>query len=170
MERLVADLLDLSRLQSEIISVHLEAVHLPSLMSDTIKGIQELADKKGIRISLETGPDIPPIQGDYDRLRQMLVIFLDNAIKYSPEDTCITLSVVLQDRLMVTIQDQGYGIAPEELPYIWDRFYQSDISRESSGTGLGLAIAKRLIDLHRGEVAVSSVLGEGTVFIIGFPV
>lgn len=169
LERLVGDLLDLSRLQSETISVHLEQVHLPSLLSDTVKGIQELADKKNIRIQLNSGMDIPPIKGDYDRLRQLFVIFLDNAIKYSPAQTCITVSVVLEDQVKVAIQDQGYGIPPEELPYIWDRFYQSDVSRESSGTGLGLSIAKRLIDLHSGAVTVTSTSGEGTVFTIGFP-
>lgn len=169
LERLVGDLLDLSRLQSETISVHLEQVHLPSLLSDTVRGIQELADKKNIRIQLNSDMDIPLIKGDYDRLRQLFVIFLDNAIKYSPIQTCITVSVILQDQVKVIIQDQGYGIPPEELPYIWDRFYQSDTSRKSSGTGLGLSIAKRLIALHSGVVAVTSKLGEGTVFTIGFP-
>ncbi len=169
LERLVADLLDLSRLQSESISLHLEEVHLPSLLTDTVKGLQELADRKEIRIQLDPGQDIPPIQGDYDRLRQLMVIFLDNALKYSPAGGFVRISVAFQDSVVVTIQDNGIGIAPEELPYIWDRFYQSDTSRESSGTGLGLAIAKRLIDLHSGTVMASSELNKGTVFIIEFP-
>lgn len=169
LERLVGDLLDLSRLQSESVSIHLEKVHMPSLLADTVKGIQGLAEEKGIRIELDNGGDIPPIQGDYDRLRQLMVIFLDNAIKYSPSGTCIHVAVTLQDRLLITIQDQGAGIVPEALPHIWDRFYQSDRSRESTGTGLGLSIAKRLIDLHGGSVSVSSTLGEGTTFHIGLP-
>lgn len=169
LERLVGDLLDLSKLQSESISLRLEPVHLPSLLQDTVKGIQPLADKKEIQITLDSGEDIPPVQGDYDRLRQLFVIFLDNAIKYSPGGTHIRLQIEHQEVVSVAIQDQGSGIPPENLPYIWDRFYQSDTSRESSGTGLGLAIAKRLMDLHRGTVQVSSVVGKGTLFTLTFP-
>lgn len=169
LERLVGDLLDLSRLQSDSLGLRMEAVHLTGLLQDTVKGILPLAEKKGIRILLDAEDEMPPMQGDYDRLRQLLVIFLDNAIKYSPENTTIDVSVKNQDAVRVSIADQGMGIAPEDLPYIWDRFYQSDTSRESSGTGLGLAIAKRLIDLHGGAVRVSSVVGKGTTFTITFP-
>ncbi len=169
LERLVGDLLDLSRLQAETISLHLEPVNLPELLADTLKGIREIAEKKDIRIAFDAGSGIPPIQGDYDRLRQLFIIFLDNAVKYSPAGSSISLTVALEDQVTVRIEDQGEGIAPEELPYIWDRFYQADRSREGHGTGLGLAIAARLIALHKASVSVSSRIGSGTAFTLVFP-
>lgn len=169
LERLVEDLMDLSRLQADLISLRMEPVHLPDLLADAIKGIQGIADRKGIRIGLEAEAHIPAVIGDYDRLRQLFIIFLDNALKYSPEGTRVTVSVHGQEPVAIMIQDQGAGIPAEELPYIWDRFYQMDRSREAAGSGLGLAIAKRLIELHRGSVVVSSAVGEGTAFTIRLP-
>jgi signal transduction histidine kinase len=115
--------------------------------------------------------DLPTIPGDYDRLRQMLVIFLDNAIKYSPPHTKVTVEAKdLNDQtLTVIIKDQGPGIAPEQLPYIWDRFYKGEKSRKGGGTGLGLAIAKHLIDLHHGQVAVESIPEKSTRIEIKLP-
>lgn len=167
LERLVEDLMDLSRLQEEQISLRMAPVHLPALLADVVKGIRELADRKSIRISLTTEASTPTVVGDYDRLRQLFVIFLDNALKYSPEGTTIT--VALNKENQVTVRDQGEGIPAEALPYIWDRFYQSDRSRESTGSGLGLSIAKRLIALHGASVAVESRPGEGTAFTVRFP-
>lgn len=169
LERLVADLLELSRLQSESISIHREPVDIPGLLRDAVNGLRTIAEKNDMVINLTIIDDIPPILGDYDRLRQLFVIFLDNALRYSPAGTQITVTAALKDRVMVSIQDRGFGISPEELPYIWDRFYQGDKSRETSGTGLGLTIAKRLIEVHQGSVTVRSVPGEGTVFEIGLP-
>jgi len=106
--------------------------------------------------------------GDYDRLRQLFVIFLDNAIKYSPENTKVSVetSMLGRNTLLITIRDQGYGIAADKLTHIWDRFYKVDNSRKGSGTGLGLAIAKHLIELHDGKVSVQSEFGKGTIIEI----
>lgn len=169
LERLVSDLLDLSRLQSGKISLNKEPVHIPTLLADTVKSLQTIADIKGIRINYDQVPGVPPVTGDYDRLRQLFVIFLDNAVKYSPEQTVVTVEVTTGRTLDVTIRDQGYGIAEETLPYIWDRFYKADKSRQSTGTGLGLAIAKYLIELHNGQVSLQSELGKGTVVKVSLP-
>jgi len=169
LERLVGDLLELSRLQSSKISIITEKVHISNLLSDTIRSLQTVANKKEIQI-VYTGPaDIPPIMGDYDRLRQLFVIFIDNAIKYSPEKTIVTIDVKFTSTLEVTIKDQGYGISEEELPYVWDRFYKSDKSRKNGGTGLGLAIAKHLVQLHNGDVSMQSSPGKGTLVIVHLP-
>ncbi len=167
LERLVEDLMDLSRLQAEQISLRMEPVCLPELLAEVVKGMQEIADRKGVRIRLEAEETAPALRGDYDRLRQLFVIFLDNAVKYAPEGTTVTLSVDGENR--VTVRDQGEGIPADALPYIWDRFYQADRSREGAGTGLGLAIAKRLIALHGGTVAAESEPGSGTAFTVSFP-
>ncbi len=170
LERLVGDLLDLSRLQAETLSLHLEPVNSFEVMTDAVKGIQEIAHEKGIDIVFHGEEAVPPVLGDYDRLRQLFIIFLDNAVKYSPKESAVTVSLRGGERLTVTIEDQGAGISPEELPYIWDRFYQGDASRESHGTGLGLSIAARLIALHNGTVTVNSHIGKGTVFTLTFPI
>ncbi|CAA7600405.1 Two component system, signal transduction histidine kinase [Acididesulfobacillus acetoxydans] len=169
LERLVTDLLDLSRLQSGKLSLSKEPVHLPTLLADTVKSLQTIADKKGVHINYDPPPSVPPLAGDYDRLRQLFVIFLDNAIKYSPAQTVVSVEVTQGKTLDVFIRDQGCGIAPETLPYIWDRFYKADKSRRSSGTGLGLAIAKHLVELHKGRVSLQSELGKGTVVKISLP-
>ncbi|WP_089608776.1 sensor histidine kinase [Dehalobacterium formicoaceticum] len=171
LERLVGDLLDLSRLQSGKITMNIEEIHLPTLLSDVLKSLQTLADKKEIQMRYDGEKNLPTIPGDYDRLRQMLVIFLDNAIKYSPPHTLVSVETKdLQDQtLTINIHDQGPGIAPEQLPHIWDRFYKGEKSRQGGGTGLGLAIAKHLIDLHHGSVTVASVLDQGTMIEIKLP-
>ncbi len=169
LERLVSDLLELSRLQAGQITIHKEKVHISSLLADAVKSLQTIADKKGIQIDYLQVLNIPPILGDYDRLRQLFVIFLDNAVKYSQENTVVTVELDVGDTLEITIRDQGYGISELELPYIWDRFYKADKSRKGNGTGLGLAIAKHLVELHNGQVSLQSELGKGTIVKVSLP-
>jgi signal transduction histidine kinase len=169
LERLVTDLLDLSRLQSGKILLNTELVDIHNLLVDTISSLQSIASKKQITLDYQGGASIPPVVGDYDKLRQLFVIFLDNAMKYSPEHTVITVEVQAGQNLEVTIRDQGDGIPEETLPYIWDRFYKVDKSRKSNGTGLGLAIAKHLIELHKGQVTLQSELGKGTLVKVSLP-
>ena len=170
LDRLVCDLLELSRLQSGKILMNKETVHIPNLLSDIVKSLQTIANKKDIKIECAAPDAMPPVMGDYDRLRQLFIIFIDNAIKYSPDKTVVTVRINIGNDLEVFIQDQGYGISEEELPYVWDRFYQSDKSRKSSGTGLGLAIAKHLVHLHEGNVSLQSSVGKGTTVIIHLPI
>jgi len=94
---------------------------------------------------------------------------LDNAVKYSPKNTVVTIKSNTGEWVEITIQDQGYGIPEVELPFIWDRFYKVDRAHRGNGTGLGLAIAKHLIELHKGEVSLQSELGKGTLVKICLP-
>ncbi|MCO1602348.1 HAMP domain-containing sensor histidine kinase [Desulfosporosinus nitroreducens] len=171
LERLVGDLMELSRLQSGKIMIHKNRVHISSLLADLVKSLQTIADQKEIKILYQPESDLPPFLGDYDRLRQLFVIFLDNAIKYSPANTLVWVEsrIIENNTLSIIIRDQGYGIANDELPYIWDRFYKVDSSRKGLGTGLGLAIAKHLLELHDGKVSVQSELGKGTEIEIKLP-
>ncbi|EGD47582.1 integral membrane sensor signal transduction histidine kinase [Ruminiclostridium papyrosolvens DSM 2782] len=169
LQRLVGDLLELSRLQSGKISVNEEKVHIPSLLSDVTKSMQTIAVKKQISIEYSPIEAVPPVLGDYDRLRQLFTIFIDNAIKYSPEKTKISIEIAVKGTLEIKIADKGYGISEEELPYVWERFYKTDKSRESNGTGLGLSIAKHLIQLHGGNVTMQSSLEEGTTVTVYLP-
>ncbi|WP_298196783.1 ATP-binding protein [Desulfosporosinus sp.] len=171
LERLVGDLMELSRLQSGKIMIHKNRVHISSLLADLVKSLQTIADQKEIKILYQPESDLPSFLGDYDRLRQLFVIFLDNAIKYSPANTLVWIEsrIIENNTLSIIIRDQGYGIAADELPYIWDRFYKVDRSRKGLGTGLGLAIAKHLLELHDGKVSVQSELGKGTEIEIKLP-
>jgi len=162
LERLVGDLLELSRLQSGKISFNMEKLNISNLISDVVKSMVTIAAKKDIKVEYSIADILPAVIGDYDRLRQLFVIFIDNAIKYSPEKTVITIVTKVGDSLEISIKDQGYGISADELPYIWDRFYKSDKTRKSNGSGLGLAIAKHLIRLHGGKVELQSDIGKGT--------
>lgn len=170
LERLVGDLLELSRLQSGKILVNKEKVHIKGLISDFTRRMQSIADKKLILILSNFSDDTASITGDYDRLRQLFIIFIDNAIKYSPDNTKVLIDISIENNLKVVIQDQGYGIPKEELPYVWDRFYKGDKSRNSGGTGLGLAIARHLVELHNGNISLRSDVGIGTTVIIEIPV
>jgi signal transduction histidine kinase len=171
LERLVNDLLDVSRLQSGKFDLQLEDLDLGALVAEVATNVREIAAKKQIVIVTEIQGNIPPVPGDYYRLRQLLVIFLDNAIKYSDNDTKIRIALRFDQAVIITIQDQGMGIPPEELPYIWERFYKVDKARvkTNSGAGLGLTIAKYLIEAHHGSVTVVSRLGEGTTIEIKLP-
>ncbi|HEY8909402.1 MAG TPA: ATP-binding protein [Desulfosporosinus sp.] len=172
MERLVGDLLDLSRLQSGRITMNKEKIHIPSLLEDTVKSLQTIAEKNEIKIECLSEQNVPPVLGDYDRLRQLFVIFLDNAIKYSPNNTKVSVEISFKENSIVSviIRDQGYGIAAEELTLIWDRFYKVDKSRQGNSTGLGLAIAKYLLELHNAKVLVLSEVGKGTMMEVEFPI
>src|SRR5680860_1263094 len=168
LERLVGDLLELSRLQSGKITINKEKIHIPSLLADAVKSLQTIAEKKGIKIEYLSQQEVAPLLGDYDRLRQLFVIFLDNAIKYSPNNTKVSVetSPLGLNTLAIIIRDQGYGIAADELTHIWDSVYKVGNYRKGTGTGLGLAIAKHLLELHHSTVSVQSELGMGTMIEI----
>lgn len=170
LERLVRDLLELSKLQSGKISIKKESIHIINLIKDTLRSLRTIADKKNIQIVEEYDNNINEMNGDYDRIKQLIVIFVDNAVKYSPDNTVISIKLELKEKLEIIIKDEGYGIKEEEIPYIFDRFYKSDKSRKFKGTGLGLSIAKYIIELHEGNVSVESKLGKGTVVSIYLPV
>jgi len=171
LERLVGDLMELSRLQSGKITINKDPIHITNLLTDVVKSLQTIADQKGIKINYQPEQDLPPFPGDYDRLRQLFVIFLDNAVKYSPDNTLVSVKsrILEKNTLSIIIRDQGYGIAADELPYIWDRFYKVDKARQGLGTGLGLAIAKHLLELHDGKVSVLSEPGKGTEIELRLP-
>jgi len=110
------------------------------------------------------------VRGDQDAIKQVLLILLDNAFKFTPEGGTITLGAASADRVAaIRIRDTGPGIPPETLPHIFERFYRSDEARTGSGAGLGLAIAKELIEAQQGRIAVESELGKGSTFTVTLP-
>jgi len=172
LEHLVKDLLDLSRLQNEAAAWHTEPIPLPDIADGVLHMFKQKAIQKGIKINLEAKKSVPPILGNGERLTQLLFIFLDNALQHTPSGASITVSIKqTTSAIELAVADTGTGIAKEDLPHIWERFYKADKShqRTDTGAGLGLAIAKQIIERHKAKVTVSSRLGEGTKFTVEFP-
>lgn len=170
LEKLIADLLDLSQLQANGIALEIEEVSLVEVVDNVITLLKQKSEEKGVILMARTEPGVPPIQGDGDRLTQLVLILLDNALKFSPSGSQVTACLKVEDGAEVLIiKDTGSGISPEDLPYVWERFYKADKSRASGGTGLGLAIARQIMGLHGAKVDVISACGEGTTFTIRFP-
>ncbi len=165
LQRLVNDLLDLSRLQNTDFQIDMQQINLCDVLNDVIRSAQHLAQTKQVTIEQEQNAQVYQVFGDYGRLRQMLLVILDNAIKFSPRGGTVT--VILKDKKL-SISDEGIGIPAQDLPYIFDRFYKVKSGDNKSGTGLGLAIAKQIADRHHIKVSVDSQENEGTEFRFEF--
>lgn len=169
MERLVGDLMLLSKMQNPDFAIDKEQVNIIQIFDDIIRTTNVMVDKKGINILLKKDSDICMMLGDYGRLRQMFMVIIDNALKFSEKGKNIYIEITSQDKIVVSIRDEGMGILPEELDNIFDKFYKSNIRQNASGTGLGLAIANQISLKHDGEIEVYSQINKGTEFIFAFP-
>lgn len=165
LQRLVNDLLDLSRLQNTDFHIEMQEIDLCSLLSDAIRSARQMAHNKNIEIFLEQDKQTQMVHGDYGRLRQMFLIILDNAVKFSKQGEIVAVSLKGNT---VSIRDHGIGIHDEDLPHVFDRFYKVNSEENKSGSGLGLAIAKQIADRHHISVSVSSKMSEGTEFQFQF--
>jgi signal transduction histidine kinase len=173
MERLAQDLLTLARSDVGGLELMTAPVELSAIASDVVRRTTPLANSQGIQLSLHAsdGHD-DVVDGDPDRLQQVLLILIDNAIKHTPSGGKVEVSVRRHgQQAEVEVADTGSGIAPEHLPRIFDRFYRADKARdrEQGGTGLGLAIAKMLVDAHHGHLQMTSQLGVGTQATVSLP-
>ena len=170
MSRLIEDLLDLARLDSRQGLISLNTVDLRLLMTEVKESFQERADYKNVRVEVIAPERLPRAVGDEERLRQVLINLLDNALKFTPGSGWVTLSAYPLDELVrVGVRDSGAGIPEDHLPHIFERFYKADRSRQGGGTGLGLAIVKHIVQAHGSEVAVQSREGEGSAFTFTLP-
>ncbi|MEW6572412.1 MAG: HAMP domain-containing sensor histidine kinase [Bacillota bacterium] len=164
-------LLTLSRYQKGLNGRNLGEVSLEDAFNEAVEKIRPLAEAKRIQIVSEL--ESISLEADKTGLTTLFVILLDNAVKYSPENTVVNVAAAARkNKAVITVQDSGIGIRASELPYIFNRFYRADASRTQSrahGYGLGLAIAKAIIDRHRGRVDVKSVPDKGTTFTISLP-
>jgi signal transduction histidine kinase len=146
-----------------------ERVAMMDILKSSQKKVQTLANKKGISITL-SGKEAQ-VMGDKKGLITVFVSILENAIKYSPEKTEVTIqSKVKSQSVVVAVSDQGNGIKKHDLPHIFEQFYRADKSRsEEDGYGLGLSIARKIIHAHKGSIHVKSLQGKGSTFVISFP-
>lgn len=169
LERMVNDLLELSRLQNPDYIIEKSELNLPEVVEDAIRSIRHIAVKKGISLVYDHIVQTFPIMGDYGRLRQMFLIVLDNAVKFSDKGKEVLVSVAIEgQQCQVDIVNYGVGISESELPHIFDRFYKSGDERNKKGTGLGLAIAKHIADRHGIRIDVESEKGKVTRFTFVF--
>lgn len=168
MERLVGDLLTLSKMQNPDFVIEKEPVNIVQICEDVVRVVKQLGDEKQINIYLSYDDEICLMLGDYDRLRQMFLVICDNAIKFSHEKSSIYISITSGEQLIVSIRDEGIGIAKEEMENIFEKFYKSKLRQNARGSGLGLAIAKQIALKHDGTIEVKSEVGVGTEFIFTF--
>ncbi len=165
LERLITDMLDISRLQDGRIHIDLEEMQLHGIMEAATRRLERRAADEGVHLSVEDGPD-PVVLGNEDRIMQVLIILIDNALKFTPSGGSVTLRArIAEGMLWLSVTDTGAGISKEDLPYIFERFYKADKSRmETRGTGLGLAIARLVVELMGGTIWCESELGRGSKF------
>ncbi len=151
--------------------ISLLTVDISEVLKNAKKKVSYLAKAKNIGIFIPE--ENYPIKGDMGSLTELVTILLDNAIKYSPKNTKIKVTVEkLDDQVSILVKDQGIGIDSKDIPHIFERFYRADQARSktsSIGYGLGLSIAKKIIELHNGSIAVQSVVGKGTTITAVFP-
>ncbi|HEX7664064.1 MAG TPA: HAMP domain-containing sensor histidine kinase, partial [Polyangiaceae bacterium] len=187
---LITGLLDLSKLESGSLTIRKNWVGITPILEAVVSTCQPNARKKGVSVNLDVEKHIVDVRADPERLRQVFINLVDNAVKFTPTGGAITITArnmgsdagdddtagfallaPVQTRVEIRVADTGIGIPPRERQKVFDPFYQVDSgsTREYGGTGLGLSIVKRLVDAHNGTVHVEDNVPQGTVFVVRLP-
>ncbi|SFE48921.1 two-component system, OmpR family, phosphate regulon sensor histidine kinase PhoR [Paenibacillus catalpae] len=173
LNRLIGDILALSKIESKRVPLYFSPVELDSFMLKTVTMMETEAARKSIKLDLQMENGLY-VEADEDRLRQIMMNVIANGINYTPEGGKVSVNIrsLDEDHIRIQISDTGIGIPKKDLPRIFERFYRVDKarSRSSGGTGLGLSIVKHLIELHKGTISVTSEVGNGSTFVIELPV
>ncbi|HET9684130.1 MAG TPA: ATP-binding protein [Gemmatimonadaceae bacterium] len=171
MQRIVDDLLDLSRIESGGWQPKTRRVDIAAVVREVFAGAQELASRRGVQLVADVPPGAASVHADPTAFRQVLGNLVENAVRYTTTGSVTVRSRLGAGGVWIDVRDTGIGIAAEHLPRIFERFYRVDAgrSREQGGTGLGLAIVRHLVDAHGGRVEAASVPGRGTTISVLFP-
>lgn len=176
LSQLVSDLLDLSRIEATKHDLLMTEVDLERIVSEVCAAFQVRAEKSNIRLQFEASEDLSPIVAVEDQIRRLVYNLIDNAIKYTPSGGWVKVRVYPQatpDKIILEVEDNGFGIPPNYLPHIFERFYRAEATRPrygiARGSGLGLAIVKAIVDSHGGKITASSTVGKGSLFRVEFP-
>jgi signal transduction histidine kinase len=163
--------LDLSRLESGRVNFSVSTFHLQDLIKECVDIVQPKADEASIMIQINSEPNLPSLEADADKIKQVIMNLIVNAIKYNRTPGKIFIHTWHKgQRIFFNIQDTGKGISKEETPFIFNKFFRSKMTeRTVTGTGLGLSICKRIVESHQGKIRVDSILGEGTTFLVELP-
>ncbi|HEY3991724.1 MAG TPA: ATP-binding protein, partial [Ktedonobacteraceae bacterium] len=174
LSRLVDDMLDLSKIEADRLEVKPEPMRLEKSLQEVVNQLKPMANTKGLELILEVDGSLPPALADGQRTRQVVLNLVSNALKFTEKGRVTLRCKVLEryDMLRISVHDTGIGISPAALDYIFEAFRQADGSttRRFGGTGLGLTIARKLVELQGGEVAVESMVGQGSTFSFTLPI
>jgi PAS domain S-box-containing protein len=171
LEKIINDFLDFTRLETGNLKLNFSAVHLDKELLELLESFQARFDQAGVELGMHGTENLPVIQADAGNLRRAFTNLIDNALKYSQAGTRVRIEAEADDdTVILRFMDQGAGITPEELPYIFDMFYRAASHGKQPGHGLGLAGVEAIIKGHGGQVLVSSEVGKGSVFSILLPV
>ena len=177
LSQLIQDILDLSRLELDRIKLEFESLDFNELVQDVILALKPMAETNNLQLLFDANNSLPYILGERNQLTQVVTNLLTNAINYSSDgiirlQTAVSPPHLVDCMVSLEISDNGFGISPDDLPYLFDRFYRGQQVRQSTipGTGLGLAIADEIVRIHNGRLEVESVAGEGSTFRVFLPV
>jgi two-component system, OmpR family, phosphate regulon sensor histidine kinase PhoR len=179
LSRLTQDLLTLSDLEAGKLELSPRPIDASHLIQRVLEVFWDPATKKQVELSHRAAPGLPPLSGDLDRLQQLFINLVDNAVKYTPSGGRVTISATrvtenngTEGRVEIAVADTGAGIAEKDLPRLTERFYRVDKARarDMGGTGLGLAIVKHIVQAHKGELKIASELRKGTTVRVWLPV
>ncbi len=171
--RMTNDLLDLSKMEAGLTKLYIEPVSMLELVNDVLESVQMIASEKSIMVEAHHASILPTIQGDRDKLHQILTNLVHNAIKFTPKGGLIRVETLVRDDGFVElcVADTGCGIPPHEITKVFEKFYRSQSApKEARGAGLGLSIVKSLVELHHGQIWADSTLGGGSRFFFTLPI
>jgi two-component system phosphate regulon sensor histidine kinase PhoR len=168
--QLVEELLELSRIESGAVPLAREPVEMGQVLAEAVDRMRRQAERKQLTLTLDVADNLSPVIGDADRLERATVNLIHNALKFTPSGGSVHVHVASEDgAVKVRVSDTGVGIAAEDLPRVFERFYKADRARRGGGTGLGLAVVKHTVEAHGGTVAVESEPGRGSTFTFSIP-
>ncbi len=168
--QMVQELLELSRIESGKVPLNRKPISPAAILQEAFQRMNLQAERAGLSLSLEVQDDLPPVLADAERISQVMLNLVHNAIKFTPPGGRITLRASSRPSdVTFSVQDTGSGISPRDLQRIFERFYKTDRSRSGGGTGLGLSIARHLVEAHGGKIWAESVEGQGSTFFFSLP-
>lgn len=168
--QMVAELTQLSRIETGQVELKMEPVNLNTLLDEAIAEISPLAEKQRVTLVKRLAADLPSVRADRDRIRQTVINLVHNGIKFNRPGGSVTVSTGYDEKsVIVNVTDTGIGISRDDLPRIFERFYKADRARTGGGSGLGLAIAKHTIQAHGGDIRAQSEAGKGSTFTFTLP-
>lgn len=170
---IINDILDLSKIEAGKMEIYPETFAVRPAIDSVCQVMKGLSAKKGITFEIDVADDVPPIESDHAKFKQILYNLVSNAVKFSGNNSVVTIRARRDgDAVSVSVSDRGIGIAPDHLPTIFDEFRQIDTatSRKHGGTGLGLSLVRKFVELQRGSVSVTSTPGEGSEFTFTLPI
>lgn len=167
-QRLIQDLLLLSKMENPEFQVDKEPINVIQVFEDILRSLRVVCVKKNIKLQMQSEKEYCFLEGDYDRIRQVFLAVIDNAIKFSNFGSTIYIKVASEDKIRIQVIDEGIGMDEEEIKHIFDKFYTKKIPNNKGGSGLGLVIAKEIVKKHNGTIEAVSKKGVGTTFTFTF--